>query len=72
MNSRNDTGRTSRNGGGNISLTPSTALLNRRLGTSHAPRELTPYEVDLLRRSKAEMARVAHEVLASRSDTSQT
>ena len=72
MNSENDTGRTSRNGGGNTSATPSIALLNRSVGTSPAPRMLTPYEIDLLRRSKAEMARVARQALASRSDTSQT
>ena len=72
MNSENDTGRTSRNGGGNTSATPSIALLNRSVGTSPAPRMLTPYEIDLLRRSKTEMARVAHEVLANRNDTFQT
>ena len=72
MNSENDTGWTSRNGGGNTSATPSIALLNRSVGTSPAPRMLTPYEIDLLRRSKTEMARVAHEVLANRNDTSQT
>ena len=33
MNSENDTGRTSRNGGGNTSATPSIALLNRSVGT---------------------------------------
>ena len=72
MNSKNDTDPNSRNGGGNTSATPSTALLNRSVGTSPAPRMLTPYEIDLLRRSKAEMARVARQALASRSDTSQT
>ena len=65
MNPRNDVARTSRSGRESTSITPSTALLNRSIGTSRAPRMLTPYEVDLLRRSKAEMARVAHEVLAS-------
>ena len=69
MNSNNDTGRTSRNGGGNTSATPSVALLNRRLGTSPAPRMLTPYEIDLLRQSKKEMAQAAQEVLANRTDT---
>ena len=69
MNSNNDTGRTSRNGGGNTSATPSLALLNRRLGTSPALRMLTPYEIDLLRQSKMEMAQVAREVLANRTDT---
>ena len=65
-NNNNNTGRTSRNGGGNTSATPSLALLNRTLGTSPAPRMLTPYEIDLLRQSKKEMAQVAHEVLANR------
>ena len=69
MKSNNDTGRISRNGGGNTSATPSLALLNRRLGTSPAPRMLTPYEIDLLRQSKREMAQVAHEVPANRTDT---
>ena len=69
MNSNNDTGRTSRNGGGNTLATPSLALLNRRLGTSPAPRMLTPYEIDLLRQSKKEMAQVTREVPANRTDT---
>ena len=72
MNSKNDTGRTSRNGGGNISATPSLALLNRRLGTSPALRMLTPYEIDLLRRSKGEVDRVTGEVLASKGNTSRS
>ena len=72
MNSNNDTGRISRNGGGNTSATPSLALLNRRLGTSPAPRMLTPYEIDLLRRSKGEVDRVTGEVLASKGNTSRS
>ncbi len=42
--------RNSSNAGGKFSAIPSIALLNRRLGTSPAPRMLTPDEVDLLRR----------------------
>ncbi|MDR3298697.1 MAG: hypothetical protein LBU43_01525 [Candidatus Accumulibacter sp.] len=36
-------------------ITPSTALLNRKLGTSPAPRMLTPSEIALLRQSKQEI-----------------
>ena len=66
MSSDRSTDRTSRNGGGGISATPSIALLNRRLGTSPAPRMLTPYEIDLLRQSAREVAEVAGEILASK------
>lgn len=38
------------------SVTTSTALLNQRLGTSNAPRMLTPSEIKLLRLSKQEIA----------------
>ena len=38
------------------SLTPSTRLLNQKLGTSPEPRRLTPSEIALLRQSKQEMA----------------
>jgi hypothetical protein len=34
------------------SLTPSTRLLNQKLGISPAPRRLTPSEIELLTRSK--------------------
>ncbi len=64
MNSAKNTDRTSNSGGENASATPSTALLTRRLGTSPAPRMLTPYEIGLLRRSKKEMAEAVGEVLA--------
>jgi hypothetical protein len=43
-------------GGSNVSLTPSTRLLNQKLGTSPAPRRLTPSEIELLRSSKRELA----------------
>lgn len=39
------------------SLTPSTRLLNQKLGTSPGPRALTPSEIQLLRQSKQEIAR---------------
>ena len=51
-------------GGANTSVTPSIALLNQRLGTSPAPRMLTPSEVDLLRQCVKEASGVALEVLA--------
>ena len=43
-------------GGSDISLTPSTRLLNQKLGTSPEPRRLTPSEIALLRQSKPETA----------------
>ena len=43
-------------GGSIASLTPSTRLLNQRLGTSPGPRRLTPSEIELLRQSKQEIA----------------
>ncbi len=69
MNSAKNTDEISRRGGGNASVTPLTALLNRRLGTSPAPRMLTPYEIELLQQSKKEMAEVAVEALAAHSDS---
>ena len=38
------------------SVTASTALLNRRLAISNAPRMLTGFEIELLRKSKQEIA----------------
>ena len=43
-------------GGSIASLTPSTRLLNQKLGTSPEPRRLTPSEIELLRQSKQEIA----------------
>ena len=43
-------------GGTGTSLTPSTRLLNQKLGTSPEPRRLTPSEIALLRQSKQEIA----------------
>ena len=62
------TERSLKTGGESDSVTPSTALLNRRLGTSPAPRMLTPYEIELLQRSKREVSDVARETLLSESD----
>ena len=72
MSSNKDTGGTSRNGGASISATPSIALLNRRLGTSPAPRMLTPYEIDLLRRCVKEAVEVSRAVSASSEVTSKS
>lgn len=46
----------SKHGGKKTMVTPSTALLNQKLGISPAPRMLTPSEIELLRQSKREMA----------------
>ena len=69
MNSDNDAERTLKNRGKNIPGTPSIALLNRRLGTSPAPRMLTPYEIKLLRQSVQEVAEVAHAIFTDKNDT---
>ena len=70
MSSERSTDRTSRSGGGSISATPSVALLNRRLGTSPAPRMLTRYEIRLLRQSAKEVSEVAGEILARKDGAS--
>ena len=46
-------------GGSDTSLTPSTRLLNQKLGTLYAPRDLTPSEAALLLQSKRELAALA-------------
>jgi hypothetical protein len=43
-------------GGQLDSVTPSTRLLNQKLGISPAPRMLTASEIELLRQSKKEIA----------------
>ena len=53
-------------GGRSDSLTPSTRLLNQKLGTSPAPRMLTPSEIKLLRQSKREIAQRAFKADAKR------
>ena len=62
------TERSLKTGGATGSVTPSTALLNRRLGISPAPRMLTPYEVDLLQQSNQEVSEVVREVLLGDGD----
>ena len=64
MNSDQRAERNSSSGGGSASATPSIALLNRKLGTSPAPRMLTPSEIDLLRQCVKEASEVAGRVLA--------
>ena len=64
MNSDSDTGKNLRPGGENVSVTPSTALLNQRLAISSAPRMLEPSEIDLLRKSKEEIYRASREIFA--------
>ena len=46
-------------GGSDDSLTPSTRLLNQKLGISPALRRLTPSEIELLLQSKKELAEQA-------------
>ncbi len=62
MSPKKNTTSASRSRGASTSATPSIALLNRRLGVSPAPRNLTPYEIDLLRRCAQEAMDVAYEV----------
>ena len=50
-------------GGLTDSLTPSTRLLNQRLGTSPELRRLTPSEIELLLQSKRELAEQAFATL---------
>lgn len=47
----------SNTGGRSDSVTPSTRLLNQKLGTLSAPRTLQPSQIALLRQSKQEIAR---------------
>ena len=66
MNSNKGMTRTSSSDGKTTSVTPSTALLIEKLGTSPAPRMLTPSEIELLRQSAKEIAETVREVLASK------
>ena len=60
----NDTAWNSSHGGATSLVTPSTALLNRKLAIWKGPRMLKPSEIDLLRRSKKEMAEAITAVVA--------
>lgn len=66
MNSDKYTDQTLKSRGKNTGLTPSTAELQRIMGPSPACRMLTPYEIELLRKSKQEMDQVVREVLAKK------
>lgn len=70
MNSDEDTERTPRNGERSISVSPATAALNRKIGTSPTPRMLTQSEFDLLRQSAREIAQTTREVLANKRNAS--
>ena len=62
MNSDSDMGKNLRTGGEDVSVTPSTALLNQRLVISSAPRMLEQSEIDLLTKSKEEIYRATREI----------
>jgi hypothetical protein len=68
MNSGNDTARYLESSGKSISYTPSTGLLNRRLGASPTPRTLNKYEIELLRQSAREIAAVTREILKNKNN----
>ncbi len=68
MNSGNDAEQPLESDGENTGLTPSTAKLKRIMGTSPAYRMLTPYEIDLLRKSKREIDQIVGEVLAGKNN----
>jgi len=65
MSGETDTANYLNKGDAGDSTTPSITLLNRMLGTSPVPRMLTPFEIELLRRNKAEVARIVRDVLAA-------
>ena len=56
-------------GGKTDSVTPSTALLGQRLATLQTPRMLTLLEMELLRKSKREMAARFKELSNRRRDS---
>ena len=53
-------------------VSPSAAKLQEILGDSPGCRNLTPYEIELLRKSKREMDQVVGEILAREKDASQS
>lgn len=65
VQSHNETDRPLEDGGGKRSI-PSAVKLRQILGTSPTPRMLTPYEIELLRKSKQEIDQVVGEVLAAK------
>ena len=69
MNSDKSRDQTLKSRGKNTGLTPSAAKLQRIMGPSPACRKLTPYEIELLRKSKQEMDYVVGQVLSEKRDT---
>ena len=69
MDKVNDTGQPSGSKDENTGVTPSAAELQRLIGPSPAPRMLTPYEIELLRKCVEETVEVVREVLARKRDT---
>ena len=53
----------------NTRVPPSVVKLQRLIGPSPGYRMLTPYEIELLRKSKCEMDQVVGELLAGKRDT---
>lgn len=72
MNSNKNKVETVRIGDKNVSLTPSAALLYRKIGPSPAPRMLTKEEIELLRRSVKEAVEVSRAAFASSKAESET
>ena len=72
MNFETNSDETSRSGGAGVSTTPSTALLNQKLGISPAPRMLTGSEIDLLRQSAREIAQATREAFEHKSNASKS
>ena len=72
MNSNKNKVETVRIGDKNVSLTPSAALLYRKIGPSPAPRMLTKEEIELLRRSAKEAMEVSRAAFASSKAESET
>ncbi len=68
MNSDNDRKQASERDDQTSGIAPSAAKLKRIIGPSPGCRMLTPYEIELLRKSKREMAQVAGEVFAEKKD----
>ena len=69
MNSDKETKRPPEKDGETARVSPSAARLKQILGTSPGYRNLTPYEIELLRKSKREMAEIVREVLAGQNHT---
>ncbi len=68
MDKVNDTEQPSESKDENTGVTPSVAELQRLIGPSPAPRMLTPYEIELLRKCVEETVEVVREVLARKNN----